>query len=185
MPFSCSCGGVTGTLAGISPTSGSHAQCHCDDCRRAIVWLGNADPGRDGVSYFQTTPDRVTFTKGQDSLAAFTWKSNKLLRWYAPCCNTPLFNTMSTPKISTASLLTTNANSSTLFGPVKTHGFVAKPNGKRGHVGLGRLIWAMLKRTTRARLTGTWRKTPFFRADGTPAAPVQALTHKDRAKARL
>jgi len=71
------------------------------------------------------------------------------------------------------------------FGPIKVHAFIPKPNGKRGHTGLGGFIWGMLKRTTRARLTGTWRDTPFFNEDGTPSASIQSLNHEDRAKARL
>ncbi|SMX37644.1 DUF6151 family protein [Octadecabacter ascidiaceicola] len=185
VPFSCDCGGVTGTLSDISPKAGSHAQCHCDDCRRAIVWLGHDDPGPDGVCYFQTAPNRVTFAKGEDSLAVFTWKSEKLLRWYASCCNTPLFNTMSTPKIAFASLLVSRTQDTSPFGPIKGHAFISKPNGKTGHTGLGDFIWGMLKRTTHARVTGKWRETPFFNADGMPAASVQTLSHEDRAKARL
>ena len=176
---------MAGVLTDISPSAGTHAQCHCDDCRRAVIWLGNADPGPDGVSYFQTTPDRVAFTKGQDSLAVFTWKSKKLLRWYASCCNTPLFNTLSTPKTAFASLFVSSAADQSPFGPIKGHAFVTKPNGKRGHIGLAGFIWGMLKRTTRARLTGSWRNTPFFNADELPAASVQTLDHEDRAKARL
>ncbi|HCP80260.1 MAG TPA: hypothetical protein DIT67_01235 [Octadecabacter sp.] len=92
---------------------------------------------------------------------------------------------MRTPKIAFASLFVSCASDPTPFGPIKVHAFIPKPNGKRGHTGLGGFIWGMLKRTTRARLTGTWRDTPFFNEDGTPSASIQSLNHEDRAKARL
>lgn len=184
--FACTCGGVMGTLHNITPSAGSHAQCHCDDCRRAVVWLGQPDPGPDGVQYFQTTPDRVTFETGQDTLAVFTWKSDKLLLWYAPCCNAPLFNTISTPKIAFASMFVARAADPAPFGSVKGHAFIPKPNGKRGHTGLAGFIFGMIKRTGKARITGTWRQTPFFDAETlAPAAQVQNLTPEDRATAQI
>lgn len=176
---------MTGTLVDVSPRVGAHAQCHCDDCRRALVWLGQSDPGPDGVAYFQTTPDRVTFETGQDRLAVFTWKSDKLLRWYAPCCNTALFNTMRVPRMAFASLFVARAADPAPFGPVSAHAFLPKPDGKRGHSGLGGFIWGMLKRVTLANLTGTWRRTPFFNDGGAPVAPVRALSHTERAKAQV
>lgn len=185
IPFACTCGKVHGTLHNITPSAGGQVQCHCDDCRRAIVWLDQPDPGPDGVHYYQTTPDRVTFEGGGDTLAAFTWKSPKLLRWYAPCCNTPLFNTLNSPKWAFASMMVDRLGAPNPLGPPKAHAFIEKPNGKRGHNNALGFMGGFIKRTIAARVSGSWRKTPFFDGDATPVAKVQALTADDRAKARL
>lgn len=64
LPFSCKCGTVHGTLDDITPSAGTQLQCQCDDCRRVVIWLGQPDPGIDGVRYYQTTPSRVSFDTG-------------------------------------------------------------------------------------------------------------------------
>lgn len=185
LPFGCACGTVNGRLLGITPASGHQLQCHCDDCRRAVLWLGQPDPGPDGIRYYQTTPDRFVFTSGQDQLRALTWKNPRLLRWYAGCCNTPLFNTLDSPKWAFASLMIDRLDDPAALGPCSAHAFVLKANGKRGHEHAAGFMWGFAKRVTRARVTGSWRTTPFFDDAGVPIAPIRALTREDRAKARL
>ena len=183
LPFSCKCGTVHGTLDDITPSASTQLQCQCDDCRRAVIWLGQPDPGIDGVRYYQTTPSRVSFDTGP--LAAFTWKNAKLIRWYAQCCNTPLCNTLNSPKWAFASLNTAALKDPSALGDVKARAFIPKDNGKRGHEKMGVFIWGFAKRIIGARLSRSWRKTPFFNAAGDAVAPVQALTHTDRDTARL
>ncbi len=183
LTFACSCGAVYGTLHNITQTSGHQLQCHCADCRRAVIWLGQSDPGTDGVRYFQTTPNRVSLDGGIDTLRAFTWKSRKLLRWYAPCCNTPMFNTLNSSKWAFASIAVDRLADPTPLGEVKTHAFIPKPNGKTGNIGLAGFIWGFAKRVIGGRASGSWRDTPFFDPTGTAIAPIQHLTAQDRAKA--
>ena len=183
LSFGCTCGKVHGTLRDVSPKSGTALQCQCDDCRRAIIWLGQPDPGPDGVRYFQTTPDRTRIDAS--ALQAFTWKNGKLLRWYAPCCNTPLFNTLNSPKWAFASILIDTVATPDALGEIKARAFIPKANGKRGHDGMATFMFGFLKRVTAARLGGSWRQTPFFDDTGTPRAPVQHLTQTDRASAQL
>lgn len=54
LPFSCKCGTVHGTLDDITPSAGTQLQCQCDDCRRAVIWLGQPDPGIDGMRHVVT-----------------------------------------------------------------------------------------------------------------------------------
>jgi len=176
---------VRGTLHDITPAAGTQLQCYCDDCRRAIVWLGQPDPGEGGVTYYQTTPNRVCFEKGGDSLRAFTWKNPKLLRWYAPCCNTPLLNTLNSPKWAFVSVITNRIDDAASLGPVKTRAFIPQGNGKRTNEGLIPFLAGFAKRVISGRLSGDWKVTPFFTPDGTPTAPIQRLSHTDRAKAPL
>lgn len=183
LPFACRCGQVRGTLHDITPRAGMQLRCQCDDCRRAVIWLGQPDPGIEGVTYYQTTPARVSFENG--ALAAFTWKNEKLLRWYAPCCNTPLFNTLNSPKWAFASLSVAALNDPDALGPVRARAFIPKPNGKRGHENISAFMWGFAKRVIGGRLSGTWRNTPFFDDTGAPIVPVRALTREDRATAKL
>lgn len=183
--FSCQCGEVCGTLHDMTPRAGGQVQCHCDDCRRAIVWLGQPDPGPDGVRYFQTVPERVSFTQGQDRLAAYLWKHKRLMRWYATCCNTPMFNTLDSPKWAFASIMVTTMDDPSPIGPVTAHAFVPKSNGKKGHTNVVGFFGGFVLRTLGQRLSGKWRNTPFFDDNGQPIAKVQRLTSEDRAKATL
>lgn len=183
--FACTCGKVHGHLSDITPRTGAPITCHCDDCRRAGLWLGQDDTGAEGHTYLQTTPARVHFDAGQDTLSVFTWKNKRLLRWYAPCCNAPLFNTMDTPKWAFASLHVARLAPSDALGPVATHGFMRQPNGRFKHKGLLRFMFRFIKRSAGARLSGAWRKTPFFDETGAPIGPVRALTAEDRATAQI
>lgn len=185
LTFACRCGAVHGTLHDITPKSGQQLQCHCADCRRAVIWLGQPDPTEDGVRYYQTTPSRVSLGGGLDTLRAFTWKSHKLLRWYAPCCNTAMFNTLNSPKWAFASIAVDRIAAPSALGPVKTHAFIPKPNGKSGNTGLAVFIWGFAKRMIGGRISGSWRNTPFFDDTGKAIAEVQHLTAEDRAKAPL
>jgi hypothetical protein len=185
LTFACTCGKVQGTLHDITDRSGSQLQCHCDECRRAVIWLGNADPGPDGMRYYQTTPSHVSLDAGVNTLRAFTWKNLKLLRWYAPCCNAPLFNTLNSPKWAFASIIVDRLADPAALGAVKSHAFIEKPNGKRGHTNLAGFMLGFAKRIIGGRLSGSWRDTPFFDATGATIAPVQTLTHDDRTKAQL
>lgn len=185
LKFSCTCGKVQGHLSDITPRTAAPITCHCDDCRRALVWLGQNDTGAAGVTYLQTTPARVHFDAGEDTLAAFTWKNKRLLRWYAPCCNASLFNTLDSPKWAFVSLNAASLAPDIKLGPVKTQGFMRQPNGRYKHTGLMSFMLHFAKRTIGARVSGAWRKTPLFDAAGAPVAPVRALTHEDRATAQL
>ena len=102
LPFACACGTVKGTLRGVTPARGSHAQCHCIDCRAAEVYLDQPDPAPRAIQLFQTTPDRFHFDQGFDKLSVFSFGETNLLRWYASCCGTPMFNTLRKPKLAFA-----------------------------------------------------------------------------------
>lgn len=184
LPFACSCGKVRGRLMNISKGAGTQLRCHCSDCRRAALWLGQPDEA-EGITYYQTTPDRVQFDAGADQLAAIAWKTPKLVRWYAQCCNAPLFNTLNSPKWAFASLSVARLSDPAPLGPVVAEAFVTGPDGKTKHINMAGFMAGFVKRVVWGRLSGGWRKTPFFDATGAPVAPVRHLTRDDRATANL
>jgi hypothetical protein len=181
LPFSCRCGQVKGTLHEAASNVGTHVRCFCSSCRAAMIYTGDPDPGDQGVTLFQTTPDKISFQQGQDQLAVFSFGPKNILRWRAACCNAALFTTLRSPKIPLAALITRRLADATAIGPVKSQAFVPQPDGTSQHQGKLALFGGVLWRGLIARLTGRWRNTPFFDIKTrTPTAPVTVLTKETR-----
>jgi hypothetical protein len=138
--FSCRCGGIAGRLTHVDPDKGTHVRCHCADCRRANAHFGIPGTREDGVGLWQTTPDKVKIDEGAVNLRLMRLSPRGLLRWYAGCCDTPLFNTMATPKVPFVGVLTDRLADTAPLGPVIAEGFVEGPDGKSRHVHGGRVI---------------------------------------------
>jgi hypothetical protein len=100
--IACRCGEFGAVLKDASPKTGSHVQCYCKDCQAGAHALGAADTlmSRGGTDIFQTTPAGVEITKGAGHLAAFRLSPRGLIRCYAACCDTPVFNTLGSTKLS-------------------------------------------------------------------------------------
>ncbi len=178
--FACICGQVAGVLTEVSPSAGAQVVCHCTSCRAADVYLGQPDPV-DGVALFQTTPDRVRFQQGQDKLALFCLAKGGLFRWHASCCKAPLFNTMPGPGFAFASLHVARVADPGQLGPVTGHVNVPKGDQSHRNAGLARTILGVLRRTVAARLSGRWKRTPFFdMATKTPVVAPRILSDEDR-----
>lgn len=178
--FSCSCGAIKGTVRGVSRSTGSHAVCHCADCRAAEVFLGQPDPAPKPVSIYQTSPDRIVFDEGYDKLAVFSFGEKNVLRWHASCCGSPLCNTVRNPKISFASMRTNRMHDQDAIGPVIASGHIPTTTDKPRHEGMPRFIWAIFSRIIAARISGRWKQTPFF--DSETLKPVREVQIVDKAK---
>jgi len=181
LPFACNCGTIKGTLRGVTPARGSHARCHCIDCRAAEVYLNQPDPAPQAVQLFQTTPDRFDFDQGFDQLGVFSFGDKNLLRWYATCCGTPMFNTLRKPKLAFASIMTSALSDPAALGPIVGTGYIPTSSGKTRNEGLPRLIWGALSRAAAAKITGRWKTNPFIDPDtATPNRPVKIVPHDQR-----
>lgn len=177
--FSCRCGQIRGRLTGIDPDSGTHVRCHCDDCRRAIAFFDIPGSRQDGVCIWQTTPDKVKIDEGAVHMRLMRLTDKGVLRWYAGCCDTPLFNTMATPKLPFVGVLTDRLQDAAPLGPVVAEGFVEGEDGKSRHVHGGRVIGRFIRRTAAARLSGRWKDTPFFDiATGAPIREIETVPPK-------
>jgi len=174
--FSCKCGTVRGRLCDVDAKSGMALTCHCSYCRAAEVHLGQPDPAPDGVTLYQTTANIVQFETGREAVSAFRFNPKGMIRWHATCCGSPLFNTMAHPGTGFASLVVARVDTPDALGPVRT--VLGKRNaaGKESYRGVMPLVLAMMIRTVRMKLSGDWRKTPFFRPDGTANGEVILLT---------
>lgn len=182
--FSCKCGTVRGHLDVPSPAAGNHITCHCPDCRASAIHLGQPDPGAEaGIALWQTTPDHVHLSAGADRLAIQRLSPKGLMRWYASCCNTPLFNTLRNPRLAFVGLAVERLADPAPLGPQIGHAFMKGTNGKYRHEGFNRIGFRIVKMMLAANLSGRWRQTPFFDASGAPTAPAHVLSREERAAA--
>ena len=182
--FACSCGELAGRLVDVDARDGTHIVCHCDDCRANLVALGHTDPGAEGVELFQTTPDKIKIDQGGENLALLRLSPKGLMRWYAKCCSTPLFNTTSRRGMAfTGVSAEIIKNHETELGPVIARGFIKTPSGKVTHEGLRPMLTSMMGRMGKSWIKGTWRDTPFFDETGIPVREARVLTREERAAA--
>lgn len=183
--FACSCGQLKGTIDALTPSGGTHAECFCDSCRAALIHLGQPDPRPGGVHLYQTTPDRVHITQGADRLAVIRLSPRGPLRWYAACCNAPLFNTLATPGLPFVAVAVDRLDNPASVGKVRVQSFVRGKDGKQHHQGGALMVWRLVTSMGAARLSGRWRETPFFDiATGQPVAAPRVLTREEVAAAR-
>jgi hypothetical protein len=186
-PLQCRCG----TLKGIveNPRSGNRVICYCKDCQAFAHYLGRAQDvldERGGSDVIQILPKNITFIRGLEALACLRLTEKGLLRWYTRCCNTPIGNTLTTPKMSFVGLLRSCVEAADrplddAFGAVR--GWVntqsARGNPKPRQV-VGPTIGWFIKQVLRARFNGDYKHTPFFRADtGASVVTPRILSHEE------
>lgn len=181
LAFRCDCGAIHGHLIARAVRSGTHVVCFCADCRAAGLLLNRPDPAPGPVDLFQTAPDGVHFQTGKDRLGLVRLGPNGLLRWYANCCNAPMFNTLAKPSLPFVGIHANRVDDPARLGPVRARGFVPQAGGKTRHEGAVAMIWGLASRMLAARLSGRWRDTPFFDAQGRPVAEARVLTTEERA----
>ncbi|PHS69369.1 MAG: hypothetical protein COB23_07065 [Methylophaga sp.] len=97
----CLCGVVKGNIK-VVPGSFFHVHCLCCDCQKFASYLNNKENILDehgGSELFQTYPEYMKITEGQDKISAIQLKDKGIYRWHTTCCNMPIANTMSSAKI--------------------------------------------------------------------------------------
>ena len=184
-PLRCQCGTIQGAVA--NPGNANHCVCYCRDCQAFAHFLGKADAvldERGGSEIIQVPPKNLAFSQGIEALACMRLTDKGLLRWYAACCNTPIGNTLITPKISIVGLVHNCLESpgqslDDSFGPIRAW---ANPKGAKGDPkpevrGLGPVVWWFITRVLTARLNGDYKRNPLFHADtGQPIVTPRVLS---------
>ncbi len=97
----CLCGTVKGQIS-VVPRSFFHVHCLCCDCQSFARYLNNEANILDehgGSELFQTYPQYMVITQGQDKIRAMQFGPKGLYRWHTTCCNMPLANTMTSHKV--------------------------------------------------------------------------------------
>jgi len=105
-PLRCQCGHVRGAASEVSPAAGFRLVCYCKDCQAFARFLERTDvlDAAGGTDIFQMPTGRVKLTAGADAVRSLRF-SNKVFRWYAACCRTPLANTAATARFPVLGLI--------------------------------------------------------------------------------
>ena len=176
MEWTCRCGAFA---AEVETRRGIRAVCYCESCR-AFAERTNAAAALDeagGSDLFQVAPEEVRFLRGGEGLAWVRLTEKGPARWYTTCCNTPVANTMPTPGIPFVTLMSHRFADPGALGPVKArvHRRFAKQRVPDDGGGTGALLRNFAVRALRSRLTGGWKRNPFF-PGGQPVGPRQELS---------
>ena len=104
----CRCGQVRGIARGVSPATGLRFICYCKDCQAFARVLGRQDvlDLAGGTDIFQMPPRRVHISGGSEALRCLRL-SEKVLRWYADCCRTPIATTAAVPRFPLVAVIHT------------------------------------------------------------------------------
>lgn len=96
LELTCKCGKVHGHINNVQEKSVSRAVCYCDYCRGFLRYLKREDVLDEfgGTDVFNISPRSIVIERGEDAIKCVRLSSKGALRFFAGCCNTPLFNTM-------------------------------------------------------------------------------------------
>lgn len=179
LSFSCTCGTVTGTLSPVGPHVGDHVVCHCTDCQAFATRLGAADRILDahaGTALYQGRCASMRLHTGRDRLACLHLTDKPTLRWYAACCDTPLFNTWRNGRVPYITTLVANCDAALrdrLLGPPIGHLFTTEATGAVDHLptlSIARLMRRFFRRMIRDLLSGDRKRAALF--DPVTRAPI-------------
>jgi hypothetical protein len=190
-PLQCRCGTLKGYV--VNPRSANRVICYCKDCQAYAHFLarpGDILDARGGSDVIQILPKYLSLTQGIAALACMRLTPKGLLRWYARCCDTPVGNTLATPKFSFIGLLhscleTDGPPLEDVFGPVRgrvnTRGAGGDPKPRT--VGMGKSISWFFSTVLKARFNGDYKHTPLFRPETwAPIVTPRVLSSDEHAK---
>jgi hypothetical protein len=190
--FQCTCGKLRGEIH--RPQQTMRAACYCRDCQTYAHLLGRADRVLDpigGTDVVATRAGNVAITAGREHLACVSLSPRGLLRWYAACCATPIANTPRDWKLPYVGMVHTCLRQpdplERSFPRVdlrvttgSAHGPVPRDTGLAGKLRFLRMVIAL----ARMRLTGGYRSTPLFCANGAPVAEPRVAAREEVEAAR-
>lgn len=190
-PLRCQCGTLRGHVSHTE--SVCRGVCYCKDCQAYAHFLGKADETLDemgGSDVVATLPQHVTFTQGVEKLSCMSLSDKGMLRWYASCCNTPVGNTSRDFKVSHVGLLhnclrDSSTSLDSAFGPVRMRVGMKSAKGTPKAMALSTTVAILqfMARLIRARLDGSYKRTPFFDPEtGKPRVSPKVLTPDERAR---
>jgi hypothetical protein len=127
---------MQGIAIGVSPRSGFRFVCYCKDCQAFARFLDRADvlDLAGGTDIFQMPPGHMRLTAGKDALGCLRL-SNKVLRWYADCCRTPIANTATGPRFPIVAVIHSFMAGRALNGQrVSSHGLRFREGVRRRQI---------------------------------------------------
>ena len=194
LAFSCSCDAVTGSIAQAigrdGKVEGDHVVCHCSDCQAFARFchaeesiLGKAG----GTALYQSRCARLTIASGKDRLACIHLTDKPTLRWYAACCDTPMFNSFANGRIPYVTTLLANCEPAARakLGEPTGHLFLSDATGAVDDLkplAMATLIRHFLWRMMKDWISGDRLRNPLFDPQTlAPIAPPRRLTQQERA----
>jgi hypothetical protein len=172
-PLQCRCGTLKGYV--VHSAGVNRCVCYCSDCQAFAHFLGRPSEILDaqgGTDVIQTRPANVTFTQGREALACMRLTEKGLLRWYTGCCNTPIGNTLSNFRVSFVGLVHSclegaGESLDDSFGPVRAYVNTKSAKGevRSSSIATMSVILRFIAMVARARIDGSYKRTPFFSAD--------------------
>ena len=187
--FGCKCLRLAGAVENASSREGDYVVCHCHDCQAWARLLG-ADHVLDehgGTALYQSRCARLRIDRGSDHLACAHLTKKPTLRWYADCCDTPLFNTYANGRIPYVTTLLANCDdaSPVLLGKPLGHLFLADAKGDASHLkplSMSKLMRRFAVRMAKDIFSGDRRRNPLFDPETLdPIAPPRRITAEERA----
>lgn len=186
----CQCGRFAGTAGNLSPETGLHMICYCDDCQAFAKHLGRGDilDSHGGTAIFQTSPANLSIEQGLDRLGCLRLTPKGPLRWYTTCCHSPIGNTTPIYQMPFVGLIRSSLDAGDRsldeqLGPVRFRSMTRYAKGDVGHLGgttegfSTRHVATILWRILRSRLRGDHRRSPFFDPDsGRPITEPKAVS---------
>jgi len=181
VPLKCHCGEVRGVAKNISPDSGNHIVCYCNDCQAFARYLDGDAYILDefgGSDIFQITPAQVEISKGNDQLRCIRLREKGLYRWYTECCKTPVGNMMSAgiPFIGVVhNFMDDDGVRDKNLGPVLFYAFgksatKTPPDDKNDKGFPFRIMFRAISKILIAKIRGQYKPNAFFDDSGNPVS---------------
>jgi hypothetical protein len=184
--LSCRCGEVHGRVRDASPRTSNRLICYCDDCQAFLHHLGRKDciDEHGGVDIVQVAPATLSFDRGESRIVGVRLTKKGLFRWYTPCCNTPLGNTVgpAIPFIGIGSGAFTDPDAAFGKPGASVWGKFAIGKPPKGSTGFDLRLFARIARLIFGwRLRGlTWPHPFFDRQTKEPTHSVTVLATAER-----
>lgn len=170
MPFACECGKVAGVIEHATVRDGDHVVCHCTDCRDLVRHFGKQSRilgPLGGTALYQSRCARLRLHRGKEQLAGLHMTGGPTLRWYAKCCDTPLFNTYKNGRIPYVTTLLANCDTASRerLGQPLGHLFLSDVEGDTSALeplSMNRLMRRFFPRMVKDIFSGDRRRSKLF-----------------------
>ncbi|NNC52107.1 MAG: hypothetical protein HKO08_03595 [Erythrobacter sp.] len=189
LKFQCKCGSVRGVVEHARPDEGDFVVCHCSDCQALPAFLGAADRILDehgGTALYQSRCARLILREGKEKLTGLHLTEKPTLRWYASCCDTPMFNTYANGRIPYVTTLLANCEAADRerLGKPLGHLFLGDATGDTSGLeplSIGRLMRRFFMRMVKDYFSGDRRRNPLFDSETLePITPPRRLSPQER-----
>ena len=171
LPFRCACEQIAGSVRDTLPGRTTFVICHCSSCQAFARHfsaekriLGDAD----GTELLQIPCASLRLDRGVDKLGCIHLTNKPTLRWYATCCDTPLFNSYKNARWPYITVLLANTEESArppFVARPAGHLFLSNTDKPTAHLRAAfvpQLVGGVVKRMVRDVLSGDRKRTALF-----------------------